>query len=156
LVSQQDFDKQKAQAEVDEAGVNVASASTSAQRANIQMLTQLKGFAHVTAPFAGTITSRNIERGALVTAGTSTPLFKLAATDPARVFVQVPQDVAPSVRIDVPARVTLREFPTHVFEGKVAHAAGALDPTTRTMLTEVRVPNPEGTLITGMYAQVAL
>jgi RND family efflux transporter MFP subunit len=156
LVSQQDFDKQKAQAEVDEAGVNVASASASAQRANIQMLTQLKGFSHVTAPFAGTIISRNIERGALVTAGTATPLFKLAATDPARVFVQVPQDVAPSVRIDVPAHVTLREFPTRVFEGKVAHAAGALDPTTRTMLTEVRVPNPDGTLLTGMYAQVAL
>jgi RND family efflux transporter MFP subunit len=156
LVSQQDVAKQKAQAEVDEAAIAVANANIGAQRANIQLLTQLKSFARVTAPFAGTITARNVERGALVTAGTGTPLFKIAATDTVRVYVQVPQDVAPSVRVDVPASVKIREFPGRNFEGKVARAAGALDTATRTMTTEVRVPNPTGELLTGMYAQVAL
>src|SRR5262249_35840576 len=66
------------------------------------------------------------------------------------------QDLAPSVRVDVPASVTVREFPGRVFEGKVARSAGALDPTTRTMTTEVRVPNPSGELLSGMYAQVAI
>lgn len=156
LVSQQDLDKQKAQVEVDQAAIGVAAAAAGAQRANVQLLTQLKSFARVTAPFDGTITSRTVDRGALVTVGTATPLFKLAATDTVRVFVQVPQDVAPSVRVDAPASVQIREFPGRSFEGKVARAAGALDAATRTMTTEVRVPNPKGELLTGMYAQVAL
>ena len=119
-------------------------------------LGQLKSFARVTAPFGGTITQRTIETGSLVTAGNATPLYKIAAMDPARVFVQVPQDVAVGVRADVPATVTLREYPGHKFEGKVTRAAGELDPASRTMNTEVRVPNPKGELIAGMYAQVAL
>jgi RND family efflux transporter MFP subunit len=156
LASQQDLDKSRAQAEVDQAGIGVADANIGAQRANAQLLAQLKSFARVTAPFGGRVTQRNIERGTLVSAGTATPLFRIAATDPVRVFVQVPQDVAPSVRLDTPAVVSIREFPGRTFAGKVAHAAGALDPTTRTMMTEVRVANPDGQLLTGMYAQVAL
>jgi membrane fusion protein, multidrug efflux system len=156
LVSKQDLSKRRAQAEVDQASVVVASANIRAQRANIQLLTQLKSFARVTAPFAGTITARSVERGALVTAGTATPLFKLAATEIVRVIVQVPQDVAASVRVGVPAAVTLREFPKRAFEGKVSRSAGALDATTRTMSTEVRVPNEKGELLAGMYAQVSL
>jgi RND family efflux transporter MFP subunit len=156
LASQQDFDKAKAQAEVDRASLAVADSSIGSQRANLQYLTQLKGFARVVAPFNGTVTLRSIERGTLVTAGTATPLFKISATDPVRVFVQVPQDVAPSVRVDLGAVVTVREYPERKFEGKIAHAAGALDPATRTMMTEVRVPNPKGELLSGMYAQVSL
>jgi RND family efflux transporter MFP subunit len=156
LASQQDLDKARAQAEVDQAGIGVAEATIGAQRANAQLLGQLKSFARVTSPFAGRITARNVERGTLVSAGTATPLFRIAATDPVRVFVQVPQDVAPSVRLETPAVVSIREFPGRAFSGKVAHAAGALDATTRTMLTEVRVANPDGQLLTGMYAQVAL
>jgi RND family efflux transporter MFP subunit len=108
------------------------------------------------APFAGTVTARSVERGALVSAGNGTPLFKVAALDPVRVFIQAPQDVAPSIRAGAAAKVTVREFPGRIFEGKVARAAGALDPTTRTMTTEVRVPNPKGELLPGVYAQVAL
>lgn len=156
LASQQDLEKQRAQAEVDQAIVSVASASVGSQRANVQLLTQLKSFSRVVAPFAGTVTARSVERGALVSAGTATPLFKIAALDPVRVFVQVPQDVAPSVRSDVAATVTLREYPGRAFEGRVARSAGALDATTRTMTTEVRVPNPKGELMAGMYAQVSL
>lgn len=155
LASKQDFDKQKAQAEVDEASVAVAVANTASQRANTQLLTQLKAFGRIVAPFSGTITARMVERGMLVAAGTATPLFRLSALDPVRVLVHAPQDVAPSVRVGLAASVTVREFSGQTFVGKVERAAGALDPATRTMLTELRVPNPKGDLLTGMYAQVA-
>jgi RND family efflux transporter MFP subunit len=156
VVSQADLDQKNAQSQVDEANVNVAQANVSAQEANIRRLGQLKSFTNVTAPFGGTITTRMIETGSLVTAGNATPLYKIAAMDPARVFVQVPQDVAVGVRADVPATVTLREYPGRKFDGKVTRAAGELDPASRTMNTEVRVPNPKGEMIAGMYAEVAL
>jgi membrane fusion protein, multidrug efflux system len=156
VASQQDLDQKKQQAAVDEAAVTVAQAAVGSQQANLMRLTQLKSFARVTAPFGGSVTSRSIERGALVTAGSATPLFKIAATDPVRVVIQVPQDLAPSVRAEVPAKVTVREHAGRAFEGKVARFSGALDPASRTMTTEVRVPNPKGELLAGMYAEVAL
>ncbi|WP_437735681.1 efflux RND transporter periplasmic adaptor subunit [Sorangium sp. So ce1335] len=152
----EELEQRQGQAHVAEASVTVAQAAIAAQQANIQRLLDLKRFAKIAAPFAGTVTSRTVERGALVTAGNATPLFKISATDPARVFVGVPQDVAPSVRVDAPAKVTVREFAGQPFEGKVARTAGALDAATRTMNTEVRVPNPDGKLLAGMYAEVAL
>ncbi len=85
-----------------------------------------------------------------------TPLFKLASIDTVRVMVQVPQDVAPSVQTTLPAKVTVREYAGRVFDGIIAHTAGALDDSARTMSVEVRVPNADGKLLTGMYAQVAL
>jgi RND family efflux transporter MFP subunit len=156
VASQQELDKQKAESVVSDANMVVAKANVDAQRANVTRIVELKSFARVTAPFAGTITQRWVDRGALVSAGNASPLYKLADNDPVRVLVQIPQDVAPSVRIDVPATVTVREFAGRTFEGKVAHAAGALDAATRTMLTEVRVPNPKGELLAGMYAQVQI
>lgn len=156
LASQQDLDQRKAQSLVDEANVTVSEANANAQEANIRRLTQLKSFARVVAPFDGAITQRMIERGALVTSGNATPLFKIAAVDPMRVFIQVPQDVAPSVQTSAPAKVSVREYPNHPFDGTVWRVAGALDSTTRTMNTVVRIPNPKGELLAGMYAQVSL
>ncbi|AUX40496.1 RND transporter [Sorangium cellulosum] len=156
VAPKEELEERQGQAHVAEASVVVAEAAITAQQASIQRLLDLKKFARIAAPFAGTVTSRTIERGALVTAGNGTPLFKIAATDPVRVFVGIPQGVAPSVKVDAPARVTVREFPGQPFEGKVARTAGALDTATRTMNTEVRVPNPEGRLLAGMYAEVAL
>jgi membrane fusion protein (multidrug efflux system) len=156
IASQADLDQHQAQARVDEADVTVAEATISAQEANIRRLTQLKAFARVTAPFAGTITRRWVEIGALVTAGNGQPLYRVAATDPARVFVQVPQDVAPSLRADVKAVVTVREYPGRTFEGRISRTAGELDAATRTMNTEIRIPNADAALIPGMYAQVAI
>ncbi|WP_438018800.1 efflux RND transporter periplasmic adaptor subunit [Sorangium sp. So ce315] len=152
----EELEQRQGQAHVAEASVTVAQAAIAAQQANIQRLLDLKKFAKIAAPFAGTVTSRTVERGALVTAGNATPLFKISATDPVRVFVGVPQDVAPSVRVDAPAKVTVREFAGQPFQGTVARTAGALDAATRTMNTEVRVPNPDGKLLAGMYAEVAL
>jgi len=156
VASTQELDQRRTQAQVDEANVTVAIATADAQRANLRRLMSLKQFSHVTAPFAGTVTERKAERGMLLTAGTGNPLFKIATIDPARVFIQVPQDVAPSIHPDLAAQVSVREFPGRTFDGKVARASGALDPQTRTMMTEIRVPNPKGELLSGMYAQIAL
>ncbi|HUJ28485.1 MAG TPA: efflux RND transporter periplasmic adaptor subunit [Myxococcales bacterium] len=156
IVSRADLEQQQAQAEVGDANVKVAEANVAAQRANIQRLRQLKDFAHVTAPFAGIITQRTVEIGSLVTNGNNQPLFRIADMDPARIFVQVPQDVAPGVRAGVAAEVAVREYPGRKFPGMVTRAAGELDPSTRTMNTEIRVPNEKGALIAGMYAEVAL
>jgi membrane fusion protein (multidrug efflux system) len=156
IASQQDVEKARAQADVDEANVSVAQSNIEAQRANLNRLIQLKSFNRVVAPFAGTITERNVARGALVTAGNASPLFRIANSNPARVFVQVPQDAAPGINVGASAKVKVREFPGRDFEGQLAHSAGALDAATRTMTIEVRVPNAEGQLLTGMYAEVAL
>ncbi|GAC1351432.1 MAG: efflux RND transporter periplasmic adaptor subunit [Polyangiales bacterium] len=154
LASQQELERSEAQSAVDQAAVKVAEAAIEAQQANVHRLNETKSFAHVAAPFGGTVNARMIERGALVSP--TTQLFKISAVDPVRVFVQVPQDVAPSVRADVPAQVTVREYGGRVFRGWVARSAGALDSASRTMNTEVRVPNPANELLAGMYAQVGL
>ncbi|MDF3066975.1 MAG: transporter, partial [Polyangiaceae bacterium] len=138
------------------ANVNLADASIEAEKANIRRLSDLQQFSKVTAPFAGTITARLVDRGSLVSAGTGNPMFRLAATETVRVFVQLPQDVAPSITLGRPAKVTVREFPGQIFEGKVARTAGALDSATRTLNTEIRVPNPDGRLLSGMFAEVSL
>lgn len=156
VATQQELEQTQAESAVGDANVNLAQAAVEAQQANIRRLADLQQFSKVTAPFAGTITARNIDRGSLVTAGTGTPLFRLAATDTVRVFVQLPQDVAPSISVGVPAQVTVREFPGRVFEGKVSRTAGALDAATRTLNTEIRVPNPDGKLLSGMFAEVSL
>lgn len=152
--SQQDLDKSQAQSLVDEANVGVAEANIVAQKANVSRFVQMQGFSRISAPFAGTVNARLVERGALVSP--STPLFRVSQNETVRVYTQVPQDMASSVAAGQPARVTLREFPGRAFEGTVARSAAALDPQSRTMTTEVRVPNPKRELLAGMYAQVAL
>jgi len=156
VASQQDLDKTQAQSVVDSASVKVAKSGVAVQAANIRRLLQLKSFAHVLAPFAGTVTARNVERGSLVSSGNATPLFKVAILDPVRVFVQVPQDAAAGIKNDLEAKVSTREYPGRVFQGTVARSSGALDQNTRTMLVEVRVPNPKNELLAGMYAEVSL
>ncbi len=156
LATRQELDERSAQADVDVANVEVAQATVRTQRANLARLGQLKSFASVTAPFAGTITTRTIERGALVVSGNSAPLFKLAAVDPVRVFIDVPQDAAPGVSAGLDVAVSVREYPGRVFRGTVSRTAGALDPASRTLSTEIRVPNQDGKLLTGMYAEAAI
>jgi membrane fusion protein, multidrug efflux system len=156
VASQQELEQTQAESAVGDSNVNVAQAAIEAEQANLRRLSDLQQFSKVTAPFAGTITARNIDRGSLVTAGNATPLFRLAATETVRVFVQIPQDVAPNITLGSPATVTVREFTGRTFEGHVARTAGALDSATRTLNTEIRVPNPDGKLLSGMYADVAL
>jgi len=154
---QQDLDQSQAQSVVGDADLSVAEANVAAQNANIRRINDVRAYSRVIAPFAGTVTERSIERGSLVTAGNvATPLFKLASTDTVRVFVQVPQDAAPAVVVNAPAELAVREFPNEKFTGVVSRTAGALDSATRTLSTEVRVANPSGRLLAGMYAEVKL
>lgn len=156
VASQQELEQRQGQAGIDEANVGVAKANVAAAQANLRRLMQGKAFSKVVAPFSGRVVQRSVERGMLVTAGTANPLFKLQSTDPVRIFIQVPQDVAPSVRTGVDAKVMVREYPGKTFQGEVARSAGSLDEVSRTMSIEVRVPNPDNLLLSGMYVQVAL
>jgi RND family efflux transporter MFP subunit len=98
---------------------------------------------------------RNVDTGALVSAG-STLLYRIAQTGTLRAYVNVPQVNANSVRVGQPARLTVSNLPGRTFPGTVARTANSLDPTSRTMLAEISVPNPDGSLFPGMYAQVEL
>jgi len=127
-------------------------------QANVKRLEDLESFKRVYAPFSGVITARNVDIGTLINAGnggTATKeMFDLAQTDPLRVYVSVPQSFSPSIREGIRACLELTEHPGEKFCGKVARTSDAIDPNTRTLLTEVDVPNPKGILLQGSYAQV--
>ena len=156
LVSKAQVEQTQAQAATDEASVAAASSNVVAQEANVRRLLDLQSFSKVTAPFAGTITARSVDRGSLVGTTDAPPMFTLVATDPVRVFVDVPQSAAPSVRVGTDAAVSVREFGSRAFTGKVTRSAGALDPDMHVMSTEIQVPNGDSALLPGMYVQVAI
>jgi membrane fusion protein, multidrug efflux system len=163
LVTTQDDDQARAQLQIGEANVHAAQADVAAAQANLRELAQLVSFGRVVAPFDGRITQRNIDVGSLVTTGVGTtsatggqPMFRIEAIDPIRVFVQVPQTFALSVKPDAPANVSIRQLPGRTFEGRVARTAGSLDPASRTLNTEIDVPNPTGELLGGMFAEVTI
>ena len=113
----------------------------------------MQGYRIVKAPFAGVVTLRNVDVGALVTTG-STMLYRIAQTGTLRTYVNVPQTNASSIRPGQPARISVTNLPGRTFIGTVARSANSLDPSSRTLLVEVQVPNPDGALMPGMYAQV--
>jgi membrane fusion protein, multidrug efflux system len=156
LISKSQVEQQQAEAATGEATVSAAESNVIAQEANVRRLQELQAYSRVTAPFAGTITARTIDRGTLVGEGGATPMFTLVATDPVRVFIDVPQSVAPSVKVGTDATITVREYAGRAFTGKVTRAAGALDPDLHVMSTEIQVPNADSALLPGMYVQVAL
>lgn len=123
--------------------------------ANLARLENMKNYRVVTAPFDGVITLRNVDTGALVNVGT-TLLFRIAQTATLRTYVSVPQTHANSVHLGDSATLTVSNLPGRQFTGTVARTANALDPSTRTLLVEVHVPNASGILLPGMYAQVEL
>jgi RND family efflux transporter MFP subunit len=149
-VSQQEADQQTS-------AYTQAIANLAASDANVRRLEQLESFKHIYAPFSGVLTKRNIDTGALInagSAGTGRELFDIAQVDPLRVYVSVPQSSAPSIKRGMAAYIELNEFPGQKFAGKVVRTADVIDPATRTLLTEVDVPNPDGHLMPGSYAQV--
>jgi RND family efflux transporter MFP subunit len=126
-------------------------------KANYEQLQKVQGFKQIVAPFDGKISTRSVDFGSLVTAGsgnTGTALFGIVQSDPLRVYVFVPQENAPSIHTESSAKILLQEFPGQEFEGTVTRTAGALDPQSRTMQVEVQVPNHDGKLYAGMYGQV--
>ena len=132
-------------------------AMVQSSEANVKRLEELESFKRVYAPFSGVITQRNVDTGTLINAGNggsaTKEMFDLAQIDPLRVFVSVPQSYSPSMHTGLKACLELAEFPDRRFCGQVARTANSIDPGTRTLLTEVDVPNP-GTVLPGSYAQV--
>ena len=149
-VSQQEADQQAS-------GYQQAQANLASAEANVRRLEQLESFKNVYAPFAGVLTKRTVDPGALINAGagaTGKELFDIARVDPLRVYTSVPQAYAPTIKPGMKAAITLQEFPGQKFFGTVARTADAIDPATRTLLTEVDVPNKDGKLLPGSFGQV--
>ncbi|HTY17802.1 MAG TPA: efflux RND transporter periplasmic adaptor subunit [Myxococcota bacterium] len=151
-VAKEDLDQRRT-------AVHTAEAAVQAGTATVQRLAEQQRFEHVTAPFDGVVTQRNVDVGALITAGSSsstTSLFALAQNDVLRVYVNVPQPYVNDIQVGRPAQIRTRSLPGRTFNGSIARSASALDLSTRTMLTEVDIPNADGALKPGMYVQVAL
>jgi RND family efflux transporter MFP subunit len=156
-VSQANVEAMQANLGALEASVEAARASVAASEANVQRLMALQSFQRVEAPFAGIITARGIDRGALITSGSGSGanlLFRIAHVENLRIFVNVPQTFVRSIVPGQEVRILVPEYPQRAFVGKIASTAGALDPTSRTLLTEVRLRNDDYALMPGMYAQV--
>jgi len=134
-------------------------ATVQSSEANVRRLEELESFKRIYAPFSGVLTQRSIDIGTLINAGnggTSQQLFYLAQTDPIRVYVNVPEPYAPSIHPGIGAYLELTQYPGEKFRGKVVRTSNAIDLSTRTLLTEVDVPNSSGLLLPGGYAQVHL
>ena len=156
-VSQEDADEKNAT-------LAEAKATLDADQATVGQLSALENFKHIRAPFTGKITYRNIEVGNLVSAGTgtgggasgTTELYRIAQTDPLRVYVDVPEANTRSIQPGVTADLYVSDYPDRIFHGEVVRNAGALDVTSRTLRTEIRVSNPDGALLPGSFAEVRL
>jgi RND family efflux transporter MFP subunit len=138
-----------------EAAVQAAHDNIAANEAAVQRLSELQSFRQVRAPFAGVVTSRNIDVGSLVSAGSNTSvreLFRMAQIQTLRVFVNVPQSEMAAIRPGVACSLEAEELRGKKFEGRVTRTANSLDASSRTLLTEVQAPNPNGELLPGMYA----
>jgi RND family efflux transporter MFP subunit len=159
-VARQDVDTYKAQFDALgenvqslEKAVNVAKSNIAAAEANLGRLTELQGYLKVRAPFAGVITLRNVDTGALVAEG-NTLMFRIAQTDRLRTYVNVPQADSTMIHVGQLAQLTIPDLPSKTFKGTITRTANALDPATRTLLAEVQVPNEGGLLMPGMYSEV--
>ena len=134
-----------------------SQANLAAADANVRRLEQLEGFKDVYAPFSGVLTRRNVDPGALINAGAGAAgreLFDLARVDPLRVYTSVPQAYASFIKVGAKTAVTLQEFPGQKFFGTVARTAESIDPSTRTLLTEVDVLNKDGHLLPGSLGEI--
>lgn len=150
LVAQQTADQYMAQYRAD-------TATVQADQANVARLQNMEDFKHIDAPYEGVVTQRNLNIGALVDAGASgSNLFVIADTSKLRVYVDVPETYAANVHIGMPADVTLNTYGAKPIAGTVARTADSLDPTTRTLRTEIDVDNGDRLLVPGVYANVKL
>ena len=149
-----------------QAAVAAAEANVQSNRANVQRLQELTSFQRVLAPFGGAVIQRNVDVGALITAGSpvnntavapssvtggANGLFEVAQIDSLRVFVNVPQVYAPNVKVGLPVQIAVRGQLGQPVMGTVTRTASALDPGTRTLLTQVDIPNPSHRLLPGMF-----
>ena len=139
---------------------NANAAIVEADKAAVQQYSALVSFEKVYAPFDGVITARNTDIGDLINSGSSsnvkTDLFHIAQPGELRVYVNVPEEYSRGITVGMKADLSLAEFPDRQFHGKVVRTADDINVTTRTLLIEIDVDNPSGTLLTGSYAEVHL
>ncbi|HEY3836376.1 MAG TPA: efflux RND transporter periplasmic adaptor subunit [Bryobacteraceae bacterium] len=172
-IARQDADQQETNFSTSQAGVKAAQSSVAAAdenvkaaRANVDRLAELQGFEKVYAPFTGVLTARNFDVGALISAAGSTQgmtagissgeMFRLARFDVLRILVDVYQEDAPWIKPGQTGDVTVQEFPDRKFAGRITRTANSVNVTSRTMLTEIQISNPDLVLLPGMYAQVRM
>jgi RND family efflux transporter MFP subunit len=139
---------------------NANNAIVEADQAAVDQFTALVSFEKIYAPFDGVITARNTDIGDLIDSGSSgsvkTDLFHIAQPGTLRVYVNVPEEYSRGIKVGMKADLVLAEFPGRKFQGKLVRTADAINVTTRTLLIEIDVDNPTGTLLTGSYAEVHL
>ncbi|MDP9087638.1 MAG: efflux RND transporter periplasmic adaptor subunit [Pseudomonadota bacterium] len=159
VVSEQERESKKADYESSEARLYAAKAQVNLDKSKVDQYNALTEFKQVKAPFDGTVTERKIDIGNLVTAGsgsTTTPLYRMAQTDPLRVFVDVPQSAAGELmNAGAPAEIRATGAVGGVFSGKIARSAEAINAQARTMRVEVDMPNGNHALVPGMYVNIA-
>jgi multidrug efflux pump subunit AcrA (membrane-fusion protein) len=168
-VAKQALDQSVATHRTAQAATAAADANIESNRANVQRFHEMTSFQRVVAPFSGTVIQRNVDVGALITAGSpvnntavapssvtgaANGLFQIAQIDALRVFVNVPQAYASTVKVGLPVRVTVRGQLMQPVTGSVTRTANALDPGTRTLLTQVDIPNPSHRMLPGMFVYV--
>jgi len=146
-VSKQDTDQAVSTLHADEANLKAAIAS-------VNQLKELQSFEKVTAPFAGTITARYIDIGALIASGTNTILFRLADISTLRVYANVPEAESKGIAVGASVDLEIPEGEGKKFSGQVVRTAGAIDPVSRTLLTEIHVPNSSLALVPGEFGEV--
>jgi RND family efflux transporter MFP subunit len=139
-------------------GMTAAQFNAAAMEQQLEYYNQQKIYQQVVAPFDGVVTQRNIDVGTLITADATggTSMFAMTHSDVIRVWVYVPQDDAFGVKPGIEAVIRVPAMPNLTFHGKVTRIADALQPGTRTLLTEVDVPNRDGALQPGVYCTVEL
>jgi RND family efflux transporter MFP subunit len=147
LVSEQDNAEKQAD-------LKLKTAFAASAGAEVRRLEKLQAFTRVTAPFAGTITVRNVDSGDLISAGGGKELFHLAQTHRLRVFVQVPQAMARSIGLGQSAEMSVPELSGRQFQAKVIRTAGVIAVDSRTLLVELEVDNSKGEILAGSFAQV--
>ena len=125
-----------------------------ADQANIDRLNALEAFRLLRAPVNGVVTARDIDVGAYVANGSGHELFRVARTSPLRIYVNVPQRDAQRVKIGLEGELSLPQFPNRSFRAHVTNTAEVVDPTSRSLLTELQIPNETGELLPGAYAEI--
>jgi RND family efflux transporter MFP subunit len=157
-ITKQQGDQERLALAAQQAAVAVAQANIQAQEAQLMVLSQRKAYQRVIAPFDGVVTTRNIDNGSLVQADATggTAMFTMMHSDVIRIQLYVPQDQAFGLKPGVEGIVRVPELPGVDFRGTVTRVASALQPGTRTLLTEIDVPNPDDALTPGTYCDVQL
>jgi RND family efflux transporter MFP subunit len=159
VVSEQEREEKKAAFDSAEAQLNAARAQVALNQADVDHYLALTQFKRVTAPFDGTVVERRIDIGNLVTAGSTaatTPLYRMSQDRPIRVFVDVPQSASTDLmKSGAPVQIRAENLPGQEFAGAITRTSQAINPQARTLKVEVDLPNREGTLVPGMYVDVA-